>query len=177
MRSFMGRCARQSGPDVSSVWVRVPIEMITAGFNGKRPILFYTDSVVVQEHAILGFYTAQDSRTFQSGSGGDLALAWLNFREQSPFMSSQRTVYLLLEAKRFGEQNPTVGNRSILFFMTPSQTSPPLTFFVLISAAIFALIMLLVRRHNHTAYAQRYAQWDQSFICQRCGTLSQQELG
>lgn len=56
-------------------------------------------------------------------------------------------------------------------------SSPPLTFFVLISAAIFALIMLLVRRHNHTAYAQRYAQWDQSFICQRCGTLSQQELG
>ena len=37
-------------------------------------------------------------------------------------MSSQRTVYHLLEAKRFAE-NPTVGNRSILFFMTPSQTS------------------------------------------------------
>jgi len=55
-------------------------------------------------------------------------------------------------------------------------SSPPLTFFALISAAIFALMMFLVRSHNHTAYAQRYAQWDQSFICQRCGDVGQQEL-
>jgi hypothetical protein len=54
-------------------------------------------------------------------------------------------------------------------------SSPPLTFFALISAAIFALMMFLVWRHNHTAYAQRYAQWDQSFICQRCGDVSQHE--
>lgn len=47
-------------------------------------------------------------------------------------------------------------------------SSPPLTFFALISVAIFALMMFLVRRHNHTAYAQRYAQWDQSFICLCC---------
>jgi hypothetical protein len=53
-------------------------------------------------------------------------------------------------------------------------TSFPLTFFVLVSAVIFALMMFFVRRHNHTAYAQRYAQWDQSFVCQRCGTVSHQ---
>lgn len=102
---------------------RAPIEMIVAGFNGMRPILFYTDSVTIQEQPILGFYSAQDTRTFQSGGGADLALAWLNFREQMPFMSSQRTVYHILEAKRFAEQNPTVGKRSIVLFMAPGHTS------------------------------------------------------
>jgi hypothetical protein len=102
---------------------RLPIEMIVAGFHGTRPILFYSDSVHVQEQAILGFYTAQDTRTAQSGSGADLALAWLNFREQMPFMSSQRTVYHILEAKRFAEQNPTVGKRTMVLFMVPGHTS------------------------------------------------------
>lgn len=102
---------------------RVPIEMIVAGFKGTRPILFHTDSVNVQEQAILGFYTANDTRTIQSGSGADLALAWLNFREQMPFMTSQRTVYHILEAKRFAEQNPTVGKRSIVLFLTPKGAS------------------------------------------------------
>jgi hypothetical protein len=53
-------------------------------------------------------------------------------------------------------------------------SSPPLTFFTLISTVIFALMMILVRRHNHTAYAQLYALWDHSFVCQRCGTVSHQ---
>jgi hypothetical protein len=102
---------------------RAPVEMIVAGFNGTRPILFYTDSGHIQEETSLGFYTAKDTRTVQSGSGTDLALAWLNFREQMLFMSSQRTVYHVLEAKRFAEQNPTVGKRSVILFMTPGHTS------------------------------------------------------
>jgi hypothetical protein len=55
-------------------------------------------------------------------------------------------------------------------------SSPPLTFFALIAAAIFLLMMFLVRRHNHTAYAEGYAQWDRSFICQRCGAVSEQKI-
>ena len=54
--------------------------------------------------------------------------------------------------------------------------SAPLTIFVFVSAGIFVLLLFFIWRHNHTAYAQRYAQWDQSFICQRCGDVSQQEL-
>jgi hypothetical protein len=52
-------------------------------------------------------------------------------------------------------------------------SSSPLTFFALISAAIFALPLFLVWKHNHSTYAQQYARWDISFICQRCGTVSQ----
>ena len=83
-----------------------------------------------------------------------------------------------------------VGSWSVLAFLcvgwlvfyvnavtTSSSTvsSPPLMFFALISATIFSVMMFLVRRHNHTAFAQRYAQWDQSFICLRCGAVSEQE--
>ena len=55
-------------------------------------------------------------------------------------------------------------------------SSAPLTFFALISGAIFALLLFLTRRHNHSIYQTQYAQWDKSFICERCGTVSGQVL-
>ena len=55
-------------------------------------------------------------------------------------------------------------------------SSAPLTLFALISGAIFALLLLLVWRHNHSSYQTQYAQWDKSFICERCGTVSGQVL-
>jgi amino acid transporter len=48
----------------------------------------------------------------------------------------------------------------------------PLTFFVLIFAAIFALLLFFVWKHNHSTYQKRYAEWDRSFICSRCETVS-----
>jgi len=56
-------------------------------------------------------------------------------------------------------------------------SSPALTFFVLIFAAIFALLLFLVWRHNHSTYLQRYAEWDRSFLCSRCGVVSQHPHG
>ena len=55
-------------------------------------------------------------------------------------------------------------------------SSAPLTFFTLISGAIFALLLFLAWRHNHSIYQAQYAQWEKSFICERCGTVSQQVL-
>lgn len=55
-------------------------------------------------------------------------------------------------------------------------SSAPLTLFALIYAAILALLLFLVWRHNHSSYQTQYAQWDKSFICERCGTVSQQAL-
>src|SRR5438105_2307538 len=51
-------------------------------------------------------------------------------------------------------------------------SSAPLTFFALISGAIFALLLFLAWRHNHSIYQTQYARWDKSFICERCGTVS-----
>ena len=55
-------------------------------------------------------------------------------------------------------------------------SSAPLTLFALIYAAILALLLFLVWRHNHSSYQTQYAEWDKSFICERCGTVSQQAL-
>jgi hypothetical protein len=55
-------------------------------------------------------------------------------------------------------------------------SSAPLTLFALIYSAIFALLLFLVWRHNHSSYQTQYARWDKSFICERCGTVSQQVL-
>ena len=53
--------------------------------------------------------------------------------------------------------------------------SPPLTLFALLSAATFLLLLVLFWRHNQTTYKRRYSQWERSFLCQRCGTVTEQE--
>src|SRR5258708_31907174 len=52
-------------------------------------------------------------------------------------------------------------------------SSAPLTLFSLISAATFILLLFLCSKHNHVTYRQRLAEWDRSFICQRCGPVGQ----
>jgi hypothetical protein len=56
-------------------------------------------------------------------------------------------------------------------------SSTPLTLFGLIYGAIFALLLFLVWKHNHSTYSREHAEWDRSFICERCGAMSQQDLG
>lgn len=54
--------------------------------------------------------------------------------------------------------------------------SPPLNLFGVFSGSIFVLSLLLVWRHNHSTYPLRYGDWDRSFICERCGTVSEKLL-
>jgi hypothetical protein len=58
---------------------------------------------------------------------------------------------------------------------SPAVFSPPLILFSLLSAATFLLLLVLFWRHNQSAYKRRYSQWERSFLCQRCGTLTEQE--
>jgi len=53
--------------------------------------------------------------------------------------------------------------------------SPPLTFFTLLSAATFPLLLVLIWRHNHSTYKREYSKWQRSFLCQHCGALTEQE--
>ena len=55
-----------------------------------------------------------------------------------------------------------------------SISSVPLTIYVLFSAAVCAAVFLVYWRHNHSTYPRQYEQWDQSFLCQRCGAVSEQ---
>jgi hypothetical protein len=53
--------------------------------------------------------------------------------------------------------------------------SPPLIVFSWLSAVTFLLLLVLFWRHNQSTHKHRYSQWERSFLCQRCGTLTEQE--
>jgi len=57
----------------------------------------------------------------------------------------------------------------------PAVLSPPLILFSGLSAATFLLLLVLFWRHNESVYKRRYSQWERSFLCQRCGSLTEQE--
>ena len=45
-----------------------------------------------------------------------------------------------------------------------------------VAPLVFLFLFVSVWRHNHSTYQQKYAQWSESFICERCGTVSQHVL-
>jgi transcriptional regulator with XRE-family HTH domain len=57
-----------------------------------------------------------------------------------------------------------------------SVSSVPLTIYAVLSGGLFVVLFLVYWKHNHTAYPREYAHWNRSFICERCGTVSEQEL-
>ena len=57
-----------------------------------------------------------------------------------------------------------------------SVSSTPLTLFALVSGAFFALLLFFAWRHNHSTYSRKYAEWSRSFVCERCGTVSQHDF-
>jgi hypothetical protein len=52
--------------------------------------------------------------------------------------------------------------------------SAPLVLFSGLSAVVFLLLLVLSWNHNQSTYKRRYDQWERSFLCQRCGTLTEQ---
>ncbi len=56
-------------------------------------------------------------------------------------------------------------------------SSLPVKLYVILAPVVLLLLVGTVWRHNHSTYQQKYAQWNESFICQRCGTVGQQSLG
>ena len=55
-----------------------------------------------------------------------------------------------------------------------SVSSLPLTVFAVLSVCLFVALCFLYWNHNNSTYPRQYARWDRSFICERCGTVSQQ---
>lgn len=52
-------------------------------------------------------------------------------------------------------------------------SSVPLTIYTVLSAGIFVAFVLVYWKHNRYTYESQFGRWDQSFICQRCGAISQ----
>ncbi len=54
-------------------------------------------------------------------------------------------------------------------------SSLPVKLYVVFTPVILLLLGGIVWRHNHSTYRRMYAQWNESFICERCGTVGQQD--
>jgi hypothetical protein len=55
----------------------------------------------------------------------------------------------------------------------PPVSVSPVKIYVLMVAGVLAFLLRLFWRHNHFAYRQEFARWSRSFVCQRCGNISE----
>ena len=57
-----------------------------------------------------------------------------------------------------------------------SVSSIPLAIYMLLSACVFIAICIGCWKHNHFTFPRQYGHWNRSFLCQRCGKVSQYEF-
>ena len=48
--------------------------------------------------------------------------------------------------------------------------------YAVVAPVAFILLVAIYWRHNHSTYQSQYTLWNWSFICERCGAVSQHEL-
>jgi len=51
----------------------------------------------------------------------------------------------------------------------------PVEIFGVVSSSVFVFLYILFGRHNRSIYVRRFASWNRSFVCQRCGGISEHE--
>src|SRR5258708_10514449 len=49
----------------------------------------------------------------------------------------------------------------------------PVKIYALVFAGVLALLLRFFWRHNHFTYRHEFARWSRSFVCQRCGNISE----
>jgi hypothetical protein len=65
--------------------------------------------------------------------------------------------------------------RSVMSHPGPA-SSFPVTMYAVIFPIILAVLLAAIWRHNHSTFSREYAEWSRSFVCERCGAVSQHEL-
>jgi hypothetical protein len=92
---------------------QIPAELLIAGQTHRGPILLKAN----------GFSIRESTEFFVSGGPQESALGWLKYRDQRSNMSVPRSVYHLVEAKRFAQLDPTVGKATQIAVISPSGDS------------------------------------------------------
>jgi hypothetical protein len=59
----------------------------------------------------------------------------------------------------------------------PPVSSLPVKIYVAVAPLVFIFLFVSTWRYNHSTYRQKYSQWNDSFICERCGAVSPQFHG
>ena len=65
--------------------------------------------------------------------------------------------------------------RSVMSHPGPA-SSFPVTLYAVIFSVVLVVLLAAIWRHNHSTYSREYAEWSHSFVCERCGTVSQHDL-
>ena len=65
--------------------------------------------------------------------------------------------------------------RSVMSHPGPA-SSLPVTLYAVVFPIVLAAILVVTWRHNHSTYSREYAEWTRSFVCERCGTVSQHDV-
>lgn len=55
-------------------------------------------------------------------------------------------------------------------------SSLPLMTYAVLSAGVFVTVFMGYWKHNNSTYVRQYAHWNRSFICQRCGAVTEQSV-
>jgi hypothetical protein len=89
----------------------VPAELIIAGQTHRGPML-----IIANGHNI-----RETTEFHVSGSPQESVVSWLRFRDQRSNMSPARSFYHMIEAKRFAQLDPSVGQKTQIVYIRPSE--------------------------------------------------------
>jgi hypothetical protein len=59
---------------------------------------------------------------------------------------------------------------------TPPVSTLPVKLYVFLAPVAFVALVAVFWRHNHLVYPRQFAEWDRSYLCQRCGTVTAQSI-
>jgi transcriptional regulator with XRE-family HTH domain len=59
---------------------------------------------------------------------------------------------------------------------TPPVSVVPVKIYGVLFSVAFVLVSCLFWKHNHSTYPREFARWSRSFICSRCGAVSEQDI-
>jgi hypothetical protein len=65
--------------------------------------------------------------------------------------------------------------RSVMSHPGPA-SSLPVTMYAVVFSVVLAVLLAATWRHNHSTYSREYAEWNRSFVCERCGAVSKHDL-
>jgi hypothetical protein len=105
------RGLRKRGDDaLFEAAARIPAELVIAGQTHRGPLLLKANGHTIRE----------STEFFVSGGPQESAIGWLKFRDQRNNMSVPRSLYHLVEAKRFAQLDETVGQTTQIVIISPS---------------------------------------------------------
>jgi len=59
---------------------------------------------------------------------------------------------------------------------TPPVSTLPIKLYVFLAPFVFVALLAVFWQHNRLVYPHQFAEWNRSFLCQRCGSVTAQDI-